>query len=47
MIVGSMYEKAPDGRYVNSAPFIGRDGAILGAYRKTHVCSSGGRACTG
>lgn len=37
MIVGSMYEKAPDGRYFNSAPFIGRDGAILGAYRKTHL----------
>ncbi|HEV8441011.1 MAG TPA: nitrilase-related carbon-nitrogen hydrolase [Methylomirabilota bacterium] len=37
MIVGSLYEKTPDGRYFNSAPFIDRDGAILGCYRKTHL----------
>jgi deaminated glutathione amidase len=37
MIVGSMYEAAPDGRHFNTAPFIGRDGSILGCYRKTHL----------
>lgn len=37
MIVGSMYERAADGRYFNTAPFIARDGAILGCYRKTHL----------
>jgi deaminated glutathione amidase len=37
MIVGSMYERAADGRYFNTAPFIDRDGAILGCYRKTHL----------
>lgn len=37
MIVGSMYEQAPDGRRFNTAPFIDRDGRILGLYRKTHL----------
>ncbi len=37
MIVGSMYEAAPDGRYFNAAPFIDRDGSILGRYRKTQL----------
>jgi predicted amidohydrolase len=37
MIVGSMYEAAADGRYFNAAPFIDRDGAILGRYRKTQL----------
>jgi len=37
MIVGSMYERAPDGRYFNTAPFIDRDGSIRGLYRKTHL----------
>lgn len=37
MIVGSLYERADDGRYFNTAPFIDRDGAILGCYRKTHL----------
>src|SRR6266446_3830410 len=37
MIVGSLYEKAADGRYFNTAPVIDRDGAILGCYRKTHL----------
>ena len=37
MIVGSMYERAADGRHFNTAPFIDRDGAILGCYRKTHL----------
>lgn len=37
MIVGSMYERAADGRHFNTAPFINRDGSILGCYRKTHL----------
>jgi len=37
MIVGSMYERAADGRHFNTAPFIDRDGSILGCYRKTHL----------
>ncbi|HET8579004.1 MAG TPA: carbon-nitrogen hydrolase family protein [Methylomirabilota bacterium] len=37
MVVGSLYEKAPDGRHFNTAPFINRDGSILGSYRKTHL----------
>lgn len=37
MIVGSLYERAPDGRFFNTAPFIDRDGRILGLYRKTHL----------
>lgn len=37
MIVGSMYEAAGDGRYFNAAPFIDRDGTILGRYRKTQL----------
>lgn len=36
-ITGSFYEKAPDGKYYNSAPLIGPDGGILGVYRKTHL----------
>jgi len=32
MIVGSMYERAADGRHFNTAPFINRDGAILGCF---------------
>jgi deaminated glutathione amidase len=36
-IAGSMYEAAPDGRYHNSLPLIGPDGAIVGIYRKTHL----------
>jgi predicted amidohydrolase len=37
MIVGSLYERAPDGRYFNTAPFIDRDGSLRGLYRKTHL----------
>ena len=37
MIVGSLYERAADGRHFNTAPFIDRDGSILGCYRKTHL----------
>jgi deaminated glutathione amidase len=36
-IAGSMYEAAPDGRFHNSLPLIGPDGAIVGIYRKTHL----------
>src|SRR3990172_9562115 len=37
MIVGSLYERAPDGRFFNTAPFIDRDGRILGRYPQTHL----------
>lgn len=36
-IAGSMYERAPDGRYHNAVPLIGPGGDILGLYRKTHL----------
>lgn len=36
-VAGSMYEAAPEGRYHNSLPLIGPDGAIIGIYRKTHL----------
>jgi predicted amidohydrolase len=36
-IAGSMYERAPDGRYHNAVPLIGPAGDILGLYRKTHL----------
>jgi len=37
MIVGSMYERASDGRHFNTAPFFDRTGTLLGCYRKTHL----------
>ncbi len=36
-ISGSMYEKAADERYFNTAPLIADDGRVLGSYRKTHL----------
>jgi N-carbamoylputrescine amidase len=37
LVGGSVFEKAPDGRYFNTAAVFGPDGALLGTYRKTHV----------
>lgn len=37
LVGGSVFEKAPDGRYFNTAPVFGPDGTLLGAYRKTHI----------
>jgi len=36
-IAGSFYERAPDGRYYNTAPLIGPGGQVEGIYRKTHL----------
>jgi predicted amidohydrolase len=47
MIVGSMYERAADGRHFNTAPFINRDGSILGCYRKTHLFDAQNRVASG
>ena len=44
MIVGSMYERAADGRHFNTAPVIDRDGALLGCYRKTHLFDAENRS---
>jgi predicted amidohydrolase len=33
----SFVEAAPDGGFLNTAVLTGRDGAVLGAYRKTHL----------
>ncbi len=37
LIGGSIFEKSTDGRYYNTAPVFGPDGALLGTYRKTHI----------
>jgi predicted amidohydrolase len=37
LVGGSVFEKAPDGRYFNTALVFGPDGALLGTYRKTHI----------
>src|SRR5262249_52484979 len=37
LVGGSLFEKAPEGRYFNTTPVFGPDGAMLGAYRKAHV----------
>jgi deaminated glutathione amidase len=42
-IVGSLYERAPDGRIHNSAPVIAPSGEISGLYRKTHLFDASGR----
>jgi predicted amidohydrolase len=36
-ITGSWYEAGSDGQTYNTAPLIGPDGAIIGAYRKSHL----------
>lgn len=42
-IVGSLYERAPDGRIHNSAPVIAPSGEIIGLYRKTHLFDASSR----
>lgn len=37
VVVGSMYERATDGRCFNTVPFIDAAGRIAGLYRKTHL----------
>jgi N-carbamoylputrescine amidase len=37
LIGGSVFERAADGRYFNTAPVLGPDGGLLGIYRKTHI----------
>lgn len=36
LIGGSIFEKS-DGKYFNTTPVFGPDGALLGTYRKTHI----------
>ena len=37
LLGGSIYEKASDGKYYNTTPVFGPDGALIGTYRKTHI----------
>lgn len=37
VVIGSVFEKRSAGIYHNSAVILGRDGALLGKYRKMHV----------
>jgi predicted amidohydrolase len=37
LVGGSVFEKAPDGRYFNTAAVFNPDGALVGTYRKTHI----------
>ena len=37
LVGGSLFEKASDGKYYNTAPVLGPDGRLLGAYRKSHI----------
>jgi N-carbamoylputrescine amidase len=37
LVGGSLFERAPDGRYFNTSPVFGPDGALVGVYRKTHI----------
>jgi predicted amidohydrolase len=37
LVGGSLFERAPDGRFFNTAPVFGPDGALLGTYRKSHI----------
>lgn len=37
LVGGSVFEKAADGRYFNTAPVFNPDGALVGSYRKTHI----------
>ncbi len=42
IIGGSFIEKTFDGKFYNSSVVIGRNGAVLGQYRKTHLFSHHG-----
>jgi N-carbamoylputrescine amidase len=37
LVGGSLFEKAPDGKYYNTASVFLPDGTIAGHYRKTHI----------
>jgi N-carbamoylputrescine amidase len=37
LVGGSIFERTAEGRYFNTAPVFGPDGALLGIYRKTHI----------
>jgi predicted amidohydrolase len=37
LVGGSLFERTADGRYFNTCPVFGPDGALLGTYRKTHI----------
>lgn len=37
LLGGSVYEKANDGRYYNTAALFNPDGSLVGTYRKTHI----------
>jgi N-carbamoylputrescine amidase len=37
LVGGSVYEKAADGRYFNTACVFEADGSLAGTYRKTHI----------
>lgn len=37
LVGGSIFEKANDGKFYNTAPVFGPDGTLLGTYRKTHI----------
>jgi N-carbamoylputrescine amidase len=37
LVGGSVFEKAPDGRFFNTASVFEADGTLLGSYRKTHI----------
>src|SRR5712692_7569468 len=37
VVGGSLFEKAPRGKYYNATPVLGPDGALLGVHRKVHI----------
>ena len=37
LVGGSVFEKGNDGKFYNTSPVFGPDGALLGTYRKTHI----------
>jgi predicted amidohydrolase len=37
LVGGSVFERAPDGRFFNTTAVFAADGALLGTYRKTHI----------
>jgi N-carbamoylputrescine amidase len=37
LVGGSVFERAPDGRFFNTACVFGPDGRLTGTYRKTHI----------
>jgi N-carbamoylputrescine amidase len=37
LVGGSLFERAGDGRFFNTAPVFQADGTLLGIYRKTHI----------